>query len=692
MRARLATGLIVCAAFAAPASALADIPASLKHSCELRDALDNDTANGARLSFYYCSDGRPAAGGREPNEGATSAVAVPQSYRGYRGLPPKAAPEPGTGADSNGDIALDVHLALPDPRRVKPPKRGYPLLVMMHGCCGGQATSHDQRTVDGNGSAEGWHYSPQWFASRGYVVLTYTSRGFVNGSGNGSTGVMHLQDRRYEMNDMQSLAGQIADTSFDPGGPRVRADGRRVVVTGGSYGGGFSWMALTDPTWKSPRGRPMRLAAVAPKYGWTDLAQAIVPNGHAPAAPLPPFDGSATRSPVGFPKLTILSGLYATGVGLVPGNHTTFDQSITEAVLCLDSADPVASNPLCAEPINKTLPGMVDNNSAYFQNHWFKRVKRRDPGAVVPVFSAGTFTDPLFPGYEHRRMAERILKTHPRYPIQEYYGDYQHFAQDKRAEWSDLCGGTETCEAGDYPGYDFDEKPKGFSARGATGMLNRFIDHYARPPENTGAPKPRQDVTASLQVCPDNASARYPLDGPGQRYTAQSFSALAPKQLRFDFTGSQSTTSLALPNVHAVNADPVLNERLNGKHCPVETGPAGPGVATYTSPPLERGRVMIGPSQVVAHHTGTGVLLQLNSRLYDVFPNGRAVMVDRGVYRPLSANATSEFTLHGNGWRFPKGHRVRLELAQDDAPFIKPAIAPSSLTLQRVRLSVPVRR
>ena len=304
----------------------------------------------------------------------------------------------------------------------------------------------------------------------------------------------------------------------------MRADGRRVVVTGGSYGGGFSWMALTDPTWKSPGGRPMRLAAVAPKYGWTDLIQAIMPNGHASADPLPPIDGSATSSPVGFPKLTILAGLYATGMGLVPGSHTTFDQSITEAVLCLNGADPVASNPLCAEPINKTLPELLENNSAYFQNQWFKRVKRRDPGAIVPVFSAGTFTDPLFPGYEHRRMAERILKTHPRYPIQEYYGDYQHFAQDKRAEWSDLCGGTETCEAGDYPGYDFDEKPKGFSALGATGRLNRFIDHYARPPENTDEPKPAQDVTASLQVCPDNASRALSARWPG--------AALHRRQLR----------------------------------------------------------------------------------------------------------------------------------------------------------------
>ncbi len=37
-------------------------------------------------------------------------------------------------------------------------------------------------------------------------------------------------------------------------------------------------------------------------------------------------------------------------------------------------------------------------------------------------------------------MAERLKATVPGYPIQEYYGDYQHFVQNKRKEWGDLCG------------------------------------------------------------------------------------------------------------------------------------------------------------------------------------------------------------------------------------------------------------
>ena len=63
-------------------------------------------------------------------------------------------------------------------------------------------------------------------------------------------------------------------------------------------------------------------------------------------------------------------------------------------------------------------------------------------------------------------------------------------------------------------------------------------------------------------------------------------SAALPNTLRIDMSGDQTTTSLAAPNLHAVNADPVLNSQSNGGKCPVETTPAGPGVATYESLPL----------------------------------------------------------------------------------------------------------
>jgi hypothetical protein len=252
------------------------------------------------------------------------------------------------------------------------------------------------------------------------------------------------------------------------------------------------------------------------------------------------------------------------------------------------------------------------------------------------------------------------------------------------------------CRRDDYPGGDLNAQPSGLVLTGITTRLNRFVDHYARPQANPGAPEPARDVTAALQICPQNASDAFPADEPGERFTAASFGALAPNTLRVEAGGQQTTTSDAEPNLHAARSDPVANELTNGKRCPVEQSPggsasAGAGVATYDSAPLERDYTMIGQTRVTVPHTGSGSGIQLNARLYDLFPGGTQVMVDRGVRRVPSPSGTTVFDLHGNAWRFPEGHRVRIELAQDDDPYIKQSNQPSSLTLSGVTLEVPVR-
>jgi predicted acyl esterase len=156
---------------------------------------------------------------------------------------------------------------------------------------------------------------------------------------------------------------------------------------------------------------------------------------------------------------------------------------------------------------------------------------------------------------------------------------------------------------------------------------------------------------------------------------------------------SLATSSDAGPGQepHALRADPVENLAANGGRCPVETTPPGAGVATYESDTLTRNFTMIGRTRVVVPHTGTGSGIQLNARLYDVFPDGKAVMVDRGVRRVGSADATTIFDLNGNGWLFQEGHAIRIELAQDDDPHMKQSTQPSSLTLTGLKLRIPVR-
>ena len=697
--AALATAL----ALAAPARA--DLTTLLASAhCALEDAADGDPAGTPDLPFYRCDDGLPPAGsgGISANENGTNAIEVPSAYQGYVGLPAKDPGPSVPGEDSDDNVALDVNVSLPEPAlfgAAKPADDRYPLVVFMHGCCDGHTEDWEAETIEGGTSREKWHHSNAWFAARGYVVLSYASRGFVRGNGTpvtvddqGSTGHMQLQDRAFEINDYQALVAALVDHGDlhpDPG-KTVRVAPERIVTVGGSYGGGFAWMTLTDPVWESPGGTTVKLAATTPKYGWTDLAYSLVPNGAHLEDRLVSFSGSDTADPLGRPKRSIVAGLYATGTTGLPTsfNHTTFPPEIDVAHACIQAPD----NDPCIETLrDDLLPRFLNGRSAYYQQRFFDGLADGSLEAV-PVFSAAALTDPLFPGREHRRMAERLLHVDPNYPITQYYGDFQHFTQNKRKEWSDVCGSERrVCELSDYPGGDLDARPAGLRREGVNTRLNRFVDHYAKPPSNPDEPRPASNVTSSLQICPDNAPLEgIPLDEPGPRFVAADFDALAPNTLTVSRSASATTTNPAVDQ-HKVQAEPIFNQQTNQDRCATHSGSAGPGVATYDSPALERDYTMIGPTRVTAPYTATTSPIQLNARLYDVLPDGKQVLVDRGVRTLAQASGDAVLDLFGNAWRFRRGHRIRIELTQDDDPFIKPFTQPATATLAGVRLELPVR-
>jgi X-Pro dipeptidyl-peptidase-like protein len=680
-------------ALVAPASAGAGLP-SLESACSRRDAADGNTANGVSLPFSFCDDGVPDAGGTDPNPGADRALPVPQRYAGdgFTGLPAKAAAQASSGADGNGDVALDADVSVPTG---PPPAGGYPLMVLGHTCCSADKRNFEASTVDASG--ELWHYSNAWFASRGYVVLTYTARGFVDGQGHGSTGQSQLDSRRYEANDFQQLGCLLAASPdldrSQPGAQQI--DPRRVVISGSSYGGGLAWLALTDPSWScGATGHAdirMRLAASAPKYGWADLLYALVPNGSHMRDQLPPGDpaGASTNKPLGMPRNSVVAALYATGKAGDPrtGGRITFTPEVERGVACLESTTPLEQNPLCTA--TGVVPGLLDeflaDRSPYYQSAFFAGL-RRGTVAPVPVFSAGSSSSPLFGQVEHRSMVERLRASVHEYPVQEYYGDDGDFTQNKDREWGDVCGrDRHVCRLSD--------PATAVVRKGITTRLDRFVDHYARPPGDPNEPTPPFDVTASLQVCPPNAAAAgFPADEPGERFTESSFGELAPDRVRMTVKGDRTTQSKAAPNPHAVNDEPISNFGTNAARCPVDTTPAGPGVAVYDFEPLKSDLVMIGRPRVTVPHTGSGSDLQLDARLYELLPDGSQVLVDRGAKRLTDPNGTTVFDLQGNGWRYAKGDRLRLELTQDDDPYVKASAFPSSLTLHGTTLDLPVRR
>lgn len=111
-------------------------------------------------------------------------------------------------------------------------------------------------------------------AAEGYVVLTWTARGFGE-----SGGLIHLDDPDYEVADASVLLDLLAARDD----VRLDAEGDpRVGVAGASYGGALALLlAATDD----------RVDAIVPAITWNDLGEAFFPQdaqslggGETPAA------------------------------------------------------------------------------------------------------------------------------------------------------------------------------------------------------------------------------------------------------------------------------------------------------------------------------------------------------------------------------------------------------------------------
>ncbi|GGF20499.1 ABC transporter ATP-binding protein [Williamsia phyllosphaerae] len=137
-------------------------------------------------------------------------------------------------------VGLDASVFLP---RTRP----APAVMLAHGFGGSKADLTAQaRTL----------------AGRGYVVITYSARGF-----GASGGLIHLDNPDYEVADARRLIDLLATM------PEVERDGPgdpRVGVAGASYGGALALLAA---------GYDRRVDAVAADITWNDLSQALFPVG-----------------------------------------------------------------------------------------------------------------------------------------------------------------------------------------------------------------------------------------------------------------------------------------------------------------------------------------------------------------------------------------------------------------------------
>jgi predicted acyl esterase len=100
----------------------------------------------------------------------------------------------------------------------------------------------------------------------------------------------------------------------------------------------------------------------------------------------------------------------------------------------------------------------------------------------------------------------------------------------------------------------------------------------------------------------------------------------------------------------------------------------------------------MGLPRLKIRYRSTAPDFELNSRLWDVAPSGAKTLVTRGAYRggPSLGPATIDYEMFGNAWTVLPGHHLELELLQDDSTFLRADNVPSSVTIEKVRIELPV--
>lgn len=158
-----------------------------------------------------------------------------------------------------------------------PPASGWPAVVLLHGL--GQTRNLSDFV----------NWSPNLMAQRflapeGYAVLTYDARA------HGESGGLFTLDGPRELQDLRELLSWL--TTQHP------VDASHVGAYGASYGGALVWRAAVE-------GLP--LAAIAPAATWTDLREALAPQGHVRAGIVFGFSQDIPRERYGPEELKLLT-------------------------------------------------------------------------------------------------------------------------------------------------------------------------------------------------------------------------------------------------------------------------------------------------------------------------------------------------------------------------------------------------
>jgi fermentation-respiration switch protein FrsA (DUF1100 family) len=541
-------------------------------------------------------------------------------------------------------VPLDADVTLPETG-----EGPFPAIVMIHGW-GGDKTAFESTTSAGNGNGT-FDYNNIYYAEHGYAVLNYTARGWGRSCGLKSSregtpgcakGWVHLADQRREARDTQHLFGLLADEKI--------VKPTAIGTTGISYGGGQSielaylnsQIRLPDgefAPWLSPKGKKMKIAAAYPRWPWSDLVDALTPNGRFLDTEIAPPHQSF--EPFGVELQSYNAGLYALGNAEPPVSSGGFYAPPGEDPEADITKWFAATN--AGEPASKEDEEIAKQIYNYHQGYGM-------PGKPAPLLIQNGWTDDLFPPEQALRVYNSVL----------------------------ALKGTVTLQVGDLGhsrGSNKENTDHAFQEEGAA-----FFDARLK---HVGTAPPSGKATAYTQTCPKAA----PGGGP---FTATKWSKLHPHAVSFGSATAQMFTGAGGNATIAAEFDPIANSDA----CKAVKDETEPNTANYTMTTTTGFTLMGLPTVKATIKASNAPMLpgQIDARLWDVTPGAEPTqrLITRGVYRLLDSQSGSiTFQLHGNGYVFPAGDTVKLQLLGRDAPYLRASNGEFAVEVTNLRVSLP---
>jgi hypothetical protein len=497
----------------------------------------------------------------------------------------------------------------------------------------------------------------RWLA-QGYAVFSMTDRGWGASCGGPAVprnslkpapceaGYIHLISRKYEVRDAQYLLGLLAEEGL--------INPQQIGATGSSYGGGMSAQlgSLNDRVemlngelvpWTTKNGTPMKIAATAPTNGWTDLAQALQPNG----SPLDyvtnaPYAGVLGDHEFGIQKQFWNEELYLTGAAAAYYAPTSLGEpeaNNTEWYNFNQTGGPYEGQTLALQQA-----AQMPAHGAYYTD-------LSVPPA--PTLMESGWNDDLFPVNQSVDYYNKVRATYPNQPIELFDFDLGHNPRSSDLSVSDEAK--------------------------LTAAQNEWFRYYVKG-EGTAPAGAEGGVTAISSHCPATSETA------GTEYKAANWASLAPGEVHLDGASEQTIQAPGIPP---------KNSFTSGTICSTEAAGENASAATYKLAPAPAGGYTVaGAPTVVAELSTPGTNDQVIARLMDVneAEGGTQQLIARAVYRPINAAGgftRQVFQLYPQLWNVAAGHVLKLQLMVQDSPYARNSSSPQSIQVRDLELRVP---